>query len=79
MDNLLEITFSSFWHFVGMVVLLSVAASFILSGWSHFLRMLNIRKHGWPPPHCDADGDTPFEASELSDDQDHQPNSQTHR
>ena len=20
-------------------------------------RSLNIRKHGWPPPHCDADGD----------------------
>lgn len=20
-------------------------------------RALNIRKHGWPPPHCDADGD----------------------
>jgi hypothetical protein len=20
-------------------------------------RCLNIRKHGWPPPHCDADGD----------------------
>ena len=21
------------------------------------LRHLNIRKQGWPPPHCDADGD----------------------
>ena len=21
------------------------------------LRHLNIRAHGWPPPHCDADGD----------------------
>lgn len=21
------------------------------------IRHLNIRKHGWPPPHCDADGD----------------------
>ena len=21
------------------------------------LRHMNIRKHGWPPPHCDADGD----------------------
>jgi len=21
------------------------------------LRHLNIRKAGWPPPHCDADGD----------------------
>ena len=22
-------------------------------------RSINIRKHGWPPPHCDADGDQP--------------------
>ncbi len=22
------------------------------------LRALNIKRHGWPPPHCDADGDT---------------------
>jgi hypothetical protein len=21
------------------------------------LRAMNIRKHGWPPKHCDADGD----------------------
>ena len=21
------------------------------------LRHMNIRKHGWPPSHCDADGD----------------------
>ena len=21
------------------------------------LRHLNIKKHGWPPAHCDADGD----------------------
>lgn len=25
--------------------------------YNRFLRCLNIRKHGWPPAHCDADGD----------------------
>jgi hypothetical protein len=25
--------------------------------WARFIRHLNIRKHGWPPSHCDADGD----------------------
>ena len=24
---------------------------------NRILRSRNIRKHGWPPPHCDADGD----------------------
>jgi hypothetical protein len=25
--------------------------------WVRLLRAINISKHGWPPPHCDADGD----------------------
>jgi hypothetical protein len=25
--------------------------------WNRMMRMLNVRKQGWPPPHCDADGD----------------------
>lgn len=25
--------------------------------WNRLMRHLNIRKHGWPPGHCDADGD----------------------
>jgi len=24
---------------------------------NRIIRHLNIRKHGWPPAHCDADGD----------------------
>ena len=24
---------------------------------NRIMRHRNIRKHGWPPPHCDADGD----------------------
>lgn len=27
--------------------------------WSRLMRHLNIRKHGWPPEHLDADGDFP--------------------
>ena len=25
--------------------------------WNRFLRSRNIKRHGWPPPHLDADGD----------------------
>lgn len=25
--------------------------------WIRFMRHLNIRAQGWPPAHCDADGD----------------------
>jgi hypothetical protein len=60
----LELALRSFWHFVGILFLLMAFAAlveallntFILS-WSRTLRTLNIRKHGWPPPHCNGDGD----------------------
>lgn len=40
----------------------------LLLVWSRFIRHLNIRSQGWPPPHLDADGDavdytTPSEES----------------
>lgn len=25
--------------------------------WKRFWSGLNIARHGWPPPHCDANGD----------------------
>ena len=59
MHEILEITFKSFWHFVGMALLLSGGCNLIFRCWNRLMRMLNIRKHGWPPPHCDADGDFP--------------------
>lgn len=30
---------------------------------NRIIRGMNIRKHGWPPKHCDADGD--FKKEEL--------------
>jgi hypothetical protein len=29
----------------------------LMHGYRLTMRALNIRKHGWPPAHCDADGD----------------------
>ena len=29
----------------------------LIKCWNRFWRYWNIRKHGYPPPHCDADGD----------------------
>lgn len=53
----IKFTFESFWHFVGMVIILTGAANFIIIIWSRFWRHWTIRKHGYPPVHCDADGD----------------------
>lgn len=34
---------------------------------NRIIRGMNIRKHGWPPAHCDADGD--FKKEENNDKQ----------
>jgi len=53
----LQFIFSSFWHFVGTVILTSAILTFVFRCWNRMWRHLNIRKHGYPPAHCDADGD----------------------
>ena len=42
--------------YITAFVVLAVA-NVIRIMWNRFWRHLNIRKHGYPPPHCDADGD----------------------
>jgi hypothetical protein len=55
--DLLEIALSGFWSFVGSWVLLSLPFDAIRYCWKYWLRSRNIKHHGWPPPHLDADGD----------------------
>ncbi|MDQ7818710.1 MAG: hypothetical protein RDU14_16915 [Melioribacteraceae bacterium] len=59
MDNLLKIALNDFWSFLGTVILISLPLNFILKMWNRFFRHWNIRKHGYPPSHCDADGEFP--------------------
>lgn len=33
------------------------ASELIFRVWNRFWRHWSIHKHGYPPPHCDADGD----------------------
>lgn len=60
-NKILEIAFSGFWPFAGMMILLNGVAYFfvnmVVKMWVRFTRMLMVRKHGWPPAHLDADGD----------------------
>lgn len=50
-----------FWKFIGywiiITVIISIPANLIRFAINRPLRHWNIRKHGYPPPHCDADGD----------------------
>ncbi len=44
-------------HWFTAFCVLTTLASMPLYAWKYLTRHLNIRKRGWPPPHCDADGD----------------------
>lgn len=64
MLDVLEFAFRSFWHFAGCFLLFCVAASVVVVVVKvpvvivvRLCRLFAIRKHGWPPAHCDADGD----------------------
>jgi len=61
MDKIIETMFNGFFNFIGMIILictiLHYAVKCTIRIWSRFMRMLMVRKHGWPPSHLDADGD----------------------
>lgn len=54
---ILEFMFKSIGHFLGCLVLIGGFANWSFLMWNRLLRSFTLRKHGYPPPHCDADGD----------------------
>ena len=59
------------WQFANESPLLTfcivwMVTSCIFRCWNRLMRCINLRKLGWPPPHCDADGDFP-EKEEIDD------------
>lgn len=50
-----------FWRFVGhwvmIALIMGIPVSLVKFIINRILRHWSIRKHGYPPTHCDADGD----------------------
>jgi hypothetical protein len=67
----LKFIFSSFWIWLGFtftfITFVYATYRLIFLMYNRTLRHLNIKKHGYPPEHCDADGDL---RTDLSDDDD---------
>lgn len=61
MLEILKLACSGFWTFCGVAILLNWAAyfsvNFVLRLFSRTYRFFVMRKHGYPPLHCDSDGD----------------------
>lgn len=61
-NNILEIAFSGFWEFIGMVMLIGMVLKTIAFFWQRLTRTVMVLVRGWSPEHLDADGDWKKEA-----------------
>lgn len=55
--ELIEFIFSGFWVFVGSLLIIFVPFAFTNAIIDSILKHRTIRKHGYPPEHCDANGE----------------------
>ena len=58
--KLIEFIFQNFWHWLGAMAILYVLVNFFANIINRLLRHGILRKHGYPPEHCDADGDARY-------------------
>lgn len=56
MIDFLKFVFSNFWSWLGFVLVFGMILNFLFKLYNRPFRHANIRKHGYPPPYCDADG-----------------------
>ncbi len=61
MLDILKFVLSDFWIFIGFYLILNCILYYfinlIFKIYNRTLRHRNILKYGYPPAHCDADGD----------------------
>jgi hypothetical protein len=57
MNEIFKIIFTNVWTFIGTIILLELILGSFVNLINRILRHWNIRKYGYPPSHCDADGD----------------------
>jgi hypothetical protein len=53
----IKFIFSNFWIWLGFIIILMAIIKGIYILIIIILRQKILIKHGYPPPHCDADGD----------------------
>jgi len=67
MVEFLKYVFGGFWMWLGFVIVVGMILNFIFRLYNRALRHRSLMKHGYPPEHCDADGDFPH-INEPNDD-----------
>lgn len=67
MIDLLKVVLSSFWTWLGTMLLIELVLVSICRVINRIIRNRNIAARGWPPSHLDADGDWKPEPKEDSE------------
>ncbi len=65
MIDFFKFIFSNFWYFIGFLIILSSVLKTIYGIFHKLIRHFTILKVGYPPSHCDGDGD--FKENEEGD------------
>lgn len=58
--EILNFIFGNIWHFLGFLLILIATLHFVTNTINMFLRYFTLRRHGYPPTHCNVDGDLAF-------------------
>jgi hypothetical protein len=49
MKDLLDFTFQSFWHFIGVFIIITLPFNFISTMTKTLINGANVKRHGWNP------------------------------
>lgn len=67
--ELIEFIFSKFWIFIGFIIVIGLILRAFVVVVVAILRFFTIKKHGYPPSHCDVDGDLIGKYELIDDDE----------
>lgn len=65
----LEFIFSDFWIWLGFTIIFLSGVIFFYQLFSRTMRHKVLMKHGYPPPHCNADGNAPDDDEDEDDEE----------
>jgi hypothetical protein len=64
--ELIKLILSDFWYFIAFLIIFGMIITFIYKIFNRILRHYSLMKHGYPPEHCDADGELPEMSEEIT-------------
>lgn len=64
MKEIIKLILTDGWAAFVTIFIIAIGGTVVNTGLNRYWRHKTIRKQGYPPPHCDADGDFPAKEKE---------------